>query len=44
MKGEPDVMAMYKQRFDDALQKLIVLGEGRLKRDNYRDGEPRISM
>ena len=44
MKGEQDVLAMYKEKFDEALQRLMVLGEGRLKRDNYRDGQPRMDM
>ena len=44
MKGEADVLAMYKERYDNALRRLLVLGEGRLKRDSYRDGEPRLDM
>jgi len=44
MKGEADVLAMYQQRFKDAMQRLMVLGEGRLKRDDYRDGQPRLEM
>ncbi len=44
MKGEPDVMAAYQQSYDNALRRLIMLGEGRLKRDSYRDGEPRVNM
>jgi len=26
------------------MRRLVVLGEGRLKRDSYRDGEPRMEM
>lgn len=44
MKGEQDVMAAYQQSYDNALRRLVTLGEGRLKRDSYRDGEPRINM
>ena len=44
MKGEADVLGMYQQRYDNALRRLVVLGEGRLKRDSYRDGEPRLEM
>ncbi len=44
MKGEQDVLAMYKDKFDEAISRLLVLGEGRLKRDNYRNGEPRMDM
>ena len=44
MKGEQDVMASYQQSYDNALRRLVMLGEGRLKRDSYRDGEPRVNM
>jgi hypothetical protein len=44
MKGEQDVLAMYKEKYDEAMSRLLVLGEGRLKRDNYRDGQPRMDM
>jgi hypothetical protein len=44
MKGEADVLSMYQQGFDNAMRRLVVLGEGRLKRDSYRDGEPRMEM
>ena len=44
MKGEQDVLAMYKEKFDEAMQRLAVLGDGRLKRDSYRDGEPRMNL
>ena len=44
MKGEPDVLGMYTQRYNDAMKRLMVLGEGRLKRDDYRDGQPRLEM
>ncbi len=44
MKGEPDVMQQYQQKFDSALKKLMVLGEGRLKRDDYRNDQPRMEM
>lgn len=44
MKGEQDVLGMYQQRYNDALKRLMVLGEGRLKRDDYRDGQPRMEL
>lgn len=44
LKGEQDVQAGYQSMYDAALQRLIVLGEGRLKRDSYRDGEPRVQL
>jgi len=44
MKGEPDVLAMYADRYESAIQELVKLVEGRYKRDSYRDGEPRIEV
>jgi hypothetical protein len=44
LKGEADVQAGYQSMYDAALQRLIVLGEGRLKRDSYRNGEPRVQL
>tara|TARA_R100001463_G_scaffold133456_1_gene194877 strand:+ start:814 stop:1470 length:657 start_codon:yes stop_codon:yes gene_type:complete len=44
MKGEQDVLSMYQQRYNDALKRVVVLGEGRLKRDDYRDGQTRIEI
>jgi hypothetical protein len=44
MKGEPDMLSAYQQRYSEAMQRLMVLGEGRLKRDDYRDGQPRLEM
>mgnify|MGYP001001301520 FL=1 len=44
MKGEQDVLAMYQKNFDESLNDLALLGNARLKRDNYRDGEPRADM
>jgi hypothetical protein len=44
MKGEQDVLAMYQKNFDESLNDLGLLGNARLKRDNYRDGEPRADM
>jgi len=41
MKGEPDVMANYQKRFDEALGRLKVLGEGKNTKDNYRTGPVR---
>ena len=38
MKGEPDLMQLYQQRFVEALQLLKGHAEGRMTRDEYRDG------
>ena len=44
MKGDADILQMYETKYQDAIAQLINLAEGRLKRDSYRDGEPRIEM
>ena len=42
MKGEPDILAEYKERFNQAVMRLKNLGEGRLTKDQYRNGKLRI--
>jgi len=42
MKGEPDIMQLYQQRYDEALQLLKVQAEGRTTGDEYRDGTIRV--
>ena len=42
MKGEPDIVGFYKTRYEEALEGLRQLADGRNKRDSYRNGEPRI--
>ena len=42
MKGEADIITFYKTRYDEALEGLRQLADGRNKRDSYRNGEPRI--
>jgi len=41
MKGEADLINLYGQRYEEAVSQLMVLGEGRLRRDTYRNNEPR---
>ena len=43
MKGDADLVALYRQRYDEALGRLKVLGEGMDKRDNFRLDLPRIT-
>ena len=43
MKGESDLLALYKSRYDDALGALKVLGEGYNKRDNLKQDLPRLA-
>jgi len=42
MKGEPDIMADYKERFNEGIMRLKNLGEGRMTKDQYRNGKLRI--
>jgi len=43
MKGEADIMQMYQQRYNEALQLLKLEAEGRMTRDEYRDGMIRMA-
>ena len=42
MKGEPDLIAMYDKRFNEALARMKNYGEGREDVDAYRDGLIRV--
>ena len=42
MKGEQDVLAVYSQRFTEAVARLKNLGEGFENQDAYRDGLVRV--
>lgn len=42
MKGEADLISLYKSRYDEALGRLKVLGEGRNKTDSFKIDLPRI--
>jgi hypothetical protein len=44
MKGEPDVIAGYQKRYDDAMFLLKQLGDGKNRRDAYRNGQVRIPV
>lgn len=44
MKGESDVMAAYKQRYDEAMMLLKQLGDGKNRRDAYRSGQIRYPV
>jgi hypothetical protein len=43
MKGDSDLAALYRARYDEAMGRLKVLGEGQNKRDNFRLDLPRIA-
>jgi len=42
MKGEPDLIAMYDKRYNEALARMKNYGEGREDVDAYRDGLIRV--
>ena len=44
MKGEPDLMQLYRERYDEALARLKVLGDGRDRKDAYRGGQLRMPV
>jgi len=44
MKGEQDIISLYGTRYEEALNQLKELGDGRDKRDSYRNGEPRVRV
>jgi hypothetical protein len=44
MKGEPDVIANYQKRYDDAMFLLKQLGDGKNRRDAYRSGQVRVPV
>lgn len=41
LKGDPDLMQLYVQRYEDAIQRLEELGEGYSTTDSYRSGAVR---
>lgn len=44
MKGEQDMMAYYEQKYQESLSLLKLLGEGKNRRDTFRDGLNRIPV
>ena len=44
MKGEADVIAQYQKRYDDAMQLLVQLGDGKNRQDAYRSGQVRVPV
>lgn len=44
MKGEPEVIATYKARYDEAMFLLKQLGDGKNRRDSYRSGQVRVPV
>jgi hypothetical protein len=44
LKGEADMMAIYKGKYDEAMGQLNRLGTGLERGDAYRDGQARIKV
>lgn len=44
LKGEADVMANYQKRYDEAMALLKQLGDGKNRRDAYRNGQVRYPV
>ena len=44
MKGEADVIGIYKQRYDEAMALLKQLGDGKDRQDTYRTGQVRYPV
>jgi len=44
MKGDPDMMQLYQQRYQEALGLLKLQAEGRMTGDEYRDGTIRVAV
>lgn len=44
MKGEQDIVALYKQRYDEAIMLLKQLGDGKNRQDAYRSGQVRYPV
>ncbi len=44
MKGEADVIAGYQKRYDEAMFLLKQLGDGKNRRDSYRNGQVRVQV
>lgn len=42
LKGEPDMVAMYDKMYMESLLLLKNLGDGKLRADTYRSGQPRM--
>jgi len=44
MKGEPDLVTLYKDRYESAIFLLKNLGDGKQRMDAYRDGQVRVQV
>jgi hypothetical protein len=44
LKFEQDVVALYEKMFAASLAQLKVFGDGKLRQDSYRSGQPRVQV
>lgn len=44
LKGDQDVIAMYKEKYDTAIRDLTILQEGRANKDTYRKPNKRVDI
>jgi hypothetical protein len=44
MKGEPDMLALYKNRYEESMTLLKQLGDGKNRQDAYRNGQVRVQV
>ena len=44
LKGEPDIVAMYEKEYLLSISLLKNLGDGKLRADTYRSGQPRLQV
>ena len=44
LKGEADMMQYYEQKYQEAIQQLMRLGDGLNRRDSYRSGQVRVPV
>jgi hypothetical protein len=44
LKGEPDLIAIYQNRYQEALALLKMLGDGKERGDAYRDGQVKLKV
>jgi hypothetical protein len=44
MKGEPDLIKLYNDRYVQAIALLKNLGDGKQRMDAYRDGQVRVAV
>jgi len=44
MKGEPDMIALYEKMYISAMSLLKILGDGKLRSDTYRSGQPTLPV